>query len=121
MDALSFLLAQLNPSSPLPTPQPAPKEPILSPEITLILAACGGVALLLFLWASVFRRRRPQDPHLRPLQPGTVLGSGDPGHHRHSGRRRHRRRHHRELKRNPTLQETGGLPPPRPDDQLPAA
>ena len=35
------------------------------------------------------------------------------------GRRRRARREHRE--RNPTLAETGGLPPPRPDGCPPAA
>ena len=36
---------------------------------------------------------------------------------RHRRRKRRRRRDHRQ--RNPSLSETGGLPPPRPDDQLP--
>ncbi len=35
----------------------------------------------------------------------------------HRRRKRRRRRDHRQ--RNPSLSETGGLPPPRPDDQLP--
>ncbi len=35
----------------------------------------------------------------------------------HRRRKRRRRRDHR--LRNPSLSETGGLPPPRPDDQLP--
>lgn len=36
---------------------------------------------------------------------------------RHRRRKRRRRRDHRP--RNPPLSQTGGLPPPRPDDQLP--
>ncbi|MCX8107768.1 MAG: hypothetical protein N3G20_03080, partial [Verrucomicrobiae bacterium] len=42
-------------------------------------------------------------------------GAEDFSHRRH--RRRRRRREHRP--RNPTLAETGGLPPPRQTDQLP--
>ena len=91
-------------------------------EGVIIFSALGLVTLLILLWAIFFRRRRRK--HHRhdyplsdvrqavtcPLGP-TVNGATIESPRRH-GRRRQRRSH---LPRNPTLAETGGLPPIRPE------
>lgn len=73
----------------------------------------GGLAILgiiLFLWAYLIRK------------PQTVSSSSSSRSGSHRGlfsRRRKKRRHSRnrtQWQRNPTLAETGGLPPPRDDD-----
>lgn len=91
------------------------------------LIVLGAVALVLAIvlgWALLFRHRRRR-----------AARREDRRHRRHSfaknaakgvaeikqlvkeHQHRRRRRHHRP--RNPTLAETGGLPPPRSDDQPP--
>lgn len=77
----------------------------------LILAgACVLVILGLLIWAAFFRkakkkRRRIAHPH------GWQKDTAPRSKHRHHRRNRD---HPAELPRNPTLAETGGLPPVRP-------
>ncbi len=76
-------------------------------EVVAIVAAVSLLTLLLLVWASYFRRRRRRHSHHH---------AHDHGEQRqHSGHRRRRRHRHggKETKRNPTLAETGGLPPAR--------
>ena len=77
-----------------------------------------AIGLVLFLWAYFKFRKKPgvefgpgKSEHEIPARIDPVRSS--------SGRRRkrHRRRDHRP--RNPTLNQTGGLPPPRGDGELP--
>lgn len=75
-------------------------------SVTLVLGAALVVGLILFL-AVYWWKRQPGDE--------TVSASGIP-HHR--GKRRKRLRAHRP--RNPTLAETGGLPPLRDDGPPPS-
>lgn len=74
-----------------------------------VVVAGLGVALLLFLWAYL---RRPGRKTLVSRAGLTVHApEGDPVAEK---RRRRRRKLKREpLPRNPTLAETGGLPPPK--------
>ena len=119
-DHLVYFFAQSETTSPLPVAPGTPRESILSREVPMILCLAAALAAVLLLWAVFVRRRRHPDPHVRALQPGLPPGTedSDSGHHRHRHRRHHRKRTH-ELKRNPTLHETGGLPPLRPDDEAP--
>ena len=81
-----------------------------------------AIGVLLFVWAY-FRYRKKEDvetrrsgsDHKREAADPKPDESADP--ERRRVRKRRRRRDHRP--RNPSLQQTGGLPPPRPDDQLP--
>jgi hypothetical protein len=70
-------------------------------EVWIVLLALAAVAALLFVGVLLLRKRSRSS--------GGIHSQG-------SGRRR--RREHRP--RNPTLAETGGLPPRRPLDQPPA-
>jgi hypothetical protein len=81
-------------------------------DALLILGAGFVLALLLFLWAYLKRKK-----HRRSQFGSPVLTKGDK--HSSSGRQRVRRRrpnHPGNLPRNPTLGETGGLPPIRPEE-----
>ncbi len=100
--------------------------PVLPPGSSLeshaleILAVIGG-AVLVFLagivWAVYFRKthhhhhhhhRQPEtvEAETAPVEP-PLASEFEPRRHRHRRRRREHRR------RNPTLAETGGLPPAR--------
>jgi hypothetical protein len=87
-------------------------------ELPLLLGALLGVALLLFVWAF-FIRKRPKHSRgsliLTRAAHSAEAVSAD-------GRRRRRKRrpeHPDNWGRNPTLGETGGLPPVRPEDSAP--
>lgn len=126
------LLPALLASAPAPpdaTPQIA--VPGISRDALLILVVCSGLGVLLLLlafwwWQSRRRHRRHHHHHHRhrsgtsaapeiPAEGADAAETGDStaAHHH----RRRRRRSHRG--RNPTLAETGGLPPPRPEGQAP--
>jgi hypothetical protein len=110
-----------------PTPEDLyPKGTFLDPgtkEGLIVLGATCVVALAVMAWAALYvRKRRRHGRHAHGHRGQSVgaealeavqssPGNGEVHHHR---RRRKRRRDHRP--RNPTLAETGGLPPVRPDD-----
>jgi hypothetical protein len=80
------------------------------------------LALALFIWAYFLRRkrhrlhaRRKHSPPLSQYNAGKVVTVLQGGRRRR--KRYRRRREHRP--RNPTLAETGGLPPIRSEDQPP--
>ena len=117
---LTFLLAAaggLNPFEPPPLEyQPTRIFGVTMRDAFLIVGAALVLGLVLFLWVYLTRKDRRH----RAEYDGQVLMQSDGAPHRH--RRRRRRRHHRGEdrpeggRRNPTLQETGGLPPVRPDE-----
>ena len=99
-------------------------------EVLVLLGAVGVVTLVVLLWA-VYLRKRPSDrshrhrhQHHHHSAPSDTRSSNnddsfESGERRYR-RKRRRRREHRP--RNPTLAETGGLPPmrtERPSDPLP--
>jgi hypothetical protein len=75
-----------------------------------VIAAALGVVALVLLWAVFIRkpnRRRERGQLLeKPVERSS--GKEDPSNHKSSRRRRRREKHR---PRNPTLAETGGLPP----------
>lgn len=97
-------------------------------ELLLLLGAVSIVTLCIFIWAVYFRKRPRQHSHRhhhhRPesrSETSVSSASADnPDPERRYRKKRRRRREHRP--RNPTLAETGGLPPmrtERPVDPLP--
>jgi FtsZ-interacting cell division protein ZipA len=100
-------------------------------ELLMVLGAVSVVTLFIFIWAAYFRKRPRQHSHRRDHQhhrsdeqtnaegaPTSVESEQD--NERRYRKKRRRRREHRP--RNPTLAETGGLPPLRPErpsDPLP--
>ncbi len=91
-------------------------------EMMLILGVALALAAALIGWAFFVRKRRPTDPHLRAIEAGPVTDKNAPAEPRRHHRRHRRHRHHgSHSHRNPSLQETGGLPPLRPEEESPQA
>ncbi len=88
---------------------------IFGTDITIVLAVLLGIAAIIFFWAF-FLRKKPT--HARGSLVVQRADKGGREAHTPSGRRRRKRRtdHPSEWGRNPTLSETGGLPPPRPEE-----
>jgi hypothetical protein len=111
MNHLSFFLAQID-----------AKESLLGDlhkagssrgGLTPLFVAVGIVTLLVLFWA-IFIRKRPDETSRRytyPSRDAKSSGSRNDGESRGKDRRRRRKRKRRSL--NPTLAETGGLPPIR--------
>jgi hypothetical protein len=101
--------------------QPRPPWDGLTLKSLMMPGALGLVTLLLLCWAAFFRKRRRQHSHRHhhhhPRSSGQFESSGaDAGQGQEGQRKRRRRRRRREHRpRNPTLAETGGLPPVRTD------
>lgn len=87
------------------------KSTVSRSGLTLLFAALGIVTVLLLTWA-IFLRKRPLQRSRRFSYSSADSVSKDnfSPSAAHQGRRRRRRRRR---PRNPTLAETGGLPPPR--------
>jgi hypothetical protein len=88
----------------------------LGGDTGLVLGAIALLVLVLLFWVA-FLRQRPT--HQRGSLVVTRARKGENARYGSSGRRRRRRRrpdHPDNLGRNPTLGETGGLPPPRPEE-----
>jgi len=113
------LLAAANPldNNPLPDAQPSHLFGLRLHDLLLILGVAVALGLVLFLWVYLTHKGRRHSSHAlsKPIyraekQP-TDAASG-----KKMRMRRKRRRHPDNLPRNPTLGETGGLPPVRPDE-----
>ena len=86
-------------------------------DIGLIVGAALLVSLGVVIWATVFRKRRR---HRKPVQIMGADRSADPDESSSSRRRRRGQKGGgRYSRRNPTLAETGGLPPVRSDADEP--
>jgi ABC-type nickel/cobalt efflux system permease component RcnA len=79
-------------------------------EIGLVLGAALLIAVFGMIWARYLRQSRRR----RHTRSQTIMGAGQGEH----SIRRHRH-HERYTHRNPTLAETGGLPPVRDDVSSP--
>jgi hypothetical protein len=116
----SCLLAQLDGLNPLNPTAPVTKGTgLLFMDIMVIIATGLALGLMLLLWARYYVRQRKRHSHRHehradPL-PGVSLDGPEGDEERdHHGRRRRKRRLRRDHRpRNPTLAETGGLPPPK--------
>jgi hypothetical protein len=89
---------------------------IFGADLTLVLGSALALAAVLFFWAF-FVRKKPKQMR------GALVLERAPKHsketHGTSGRRKRRKRrpdHPENWGRNPTLGETGGLPPTRSDE-----
>jgi hypothetical protein len=81
-------------------------------NLTLLFTAFGVVTLLILVWAIFIRKRRDDSSRRYSYPPRDSIkdNTGELG--AKIGRRRRRRKRR---SRNPTLAETGGLPPIRAD------
>ncbi len=114
----SGFLAQMDGLNPLNPTAPVTKSTgLVFLDVLVILATALVLGIVLLLWARYYvRKRRRRRHHHRheheahsssPLVP--TVEDEELHHDGHRHRKRRRRRDHRP--RNPTLGETGGLPP----------
>ncbi|MDX1951569.1 MAG: hypothetical protein SFY81_05260 [Verrucomicrobiota bacterium] len=96
------------------TAQPTKLSGYYAKDFFLIIGA--GILLLagLLFWAFYIRGPKEEKRTDRPFSHLDEKNEGEEGSTRRKRRRKHRRREHRS--RNPTLAETGGLPPLRKHD-----
>ena len=114
MLSLARLLAQAV-ETPLPVPPIGDGSLSGWREAVYALIAAFVVGGALVFWAVYIRKR----PRGLSGSGSRVLHESSDQDGEHSGRRRRRKRkdnHPDNFPRNPTLSETGGLPPVRPDD-----
>jgi hypothetical protein len=116
MNLVMILAAQVPEALPELTPTSRP----VGSDITLVLFAIGALVAVIFLWVVFIRgpKKHPDEANRKPLgvtaKPAVTVT--DDGRERHRKKKRMRRRDHRD--RNPTLAQTGGLPPPRDPQQI---
>jgi len=86
----------------------------------MLLALVIGLLVggLLFIWVYL-RHRKKVDKERSKEFSRFKPSSGGSSSTSEGGQRRRRRRRRPHRPRNPSLQQTGGLPAPRPDDELP--
>ena len=113
----NLLLSAVTSDIQLPSGLDAGARNTLGGALPVVAAALVVLAVLL-LWAVFLRKPARRRERGRLLEKNTVAPkpSTDQGSGKSSGRRRRRRETHRP--RNPTLSETGGLPPLGAGDQL---
>jgi hypothetical protein len=85
-------------------------------DALLMLGILVVLASLLFFWAY-YVRRRPREKNGVPIISTRETQEDQDGRKRVRMRRKRRRHHPDNFPRNPTLGETGGLPPLRPDEE----
>ncbi len=89
--------------------------------VGLTIALVVGFVLVLLVYLRFRKKTDEQDQErLSQIVRGQSRSSstrGEEGSSGHRSRKRRRRRAHRS--RNPSLSETGGLPPVRPEDEIP--
>lgn len=117
MISFPVLLAQTKtPDLPELTPGARP----ITSDLTLILGSIIVVVVLLVLWVVFIRgpKKHPEERNRKPIQATArpTVSVTEDGRERHRKKRRVRRRDHRD--RNPTLAQTGGLPPPRDPEEI---
>ena len=96
-------------------------------EMLTLFGAVGVVTLLVVIWAAYIRKRPKSHSHRYHYpsdeqETSSSSSGGDPQENGEKRYRRKRRRRREHRPRNPTLAETGGLPPLRsehPSDPLP--
>jgi len=119
----SFFAAALNPVEVIPVPDaPGSLFGYGMREVMLVLGVAVILGLVLFLgvyFSYKNRRHHSSGQHLsRPIY-RAEKGAAKPDSRKVRIKRK-RRDHPDNLPRNPTLGETGGLPPIRPEDEPPA-
>jgi hypothetical protein len=92
-------------------------------DIFLVLAAILALTLVLLVWAKYLRKSKSSRSRSRTVSTAPVAKTEDSETEGHSRRRRrrHKRRRQDFRDRNPTLAETGGLPPLRSEGQPPTS
>ncbi len=110
MERISFILAQIDIQDSL-VPN-LHKSGLSRSGMAALFAACAIVTFLVLCWA-IFIRKRPDDSSRRYTYPSRDSKGNKTGNNSESKTGRRGRRRRKRRSRNPTLAETGGLPPIR--------
>ena len=88
-------------------------------EVITLFSILFAVAILVFVCAAIFRKKKEKIGwrHSPPVKAGPGMNEARKSKFHFPWQHRHHRRQHRP--RNPTLAETGGLPPIRKDGSSP--
>jgi len=119
---LPFLAAALNPldNNPIPDAQPSKLFGLGARDLILIVGVAVVLGLILFLWAYFTHKDGRHSSTHRLSRPITRAKKMTPEEKaeaaRHVRIKKRRREHPDNLPRYPTLGETGGLPPIRPEE-----
>jgi hypothetical protein len=114
---LLVLLAQADPLDKVLKPDaPSKTSSFTLQDGLMVMGITAGLAVILFLW--VYFTRRKSGRHLESSAKALYRAEKvSPDHLSRRGKLRKRRRDHPDnLPRNPTLGETGGLPPVRSEE-----
>src|SRR5687767_5604514 len=90
-----------------------------SRDLLLGILASSLLALTLFIWAYLRFQKKRQKAEARDFGRLTSQSTSNSSSNDGESPKRKRRRRRAHRPRNPSLQQTGGLPPPRPEDQPP--
>jgi hypothetical protein len=112
MERIAFFLAQIDVKDSL-VPD-LHKSGLSRGGLTALFAACGIVTFLILCWA-IFIRKRPDDSSRRYTYPSRDSKGNHAENVSEAKTDRRSRRRRKRRSRNPTLAETGGLPPIRSD------
>lgn len=118
---LLALAGPLN-ASPLPDVQPSHLFGLRLRDILLVAGVALVIGLVLFLWVYLTHKNRRQHRSSQTVSKPIYRAEKESPEASSSNRmkvRKKRRRHPDNLPRNPTLGETGGLPPIRPEEPPP--
>lgn len=121
---MNLMLAATSPldrlqTLPQPTSGPRPETGLVTRELLLVSGAVLLVVLILVVWAIYLRKPKRGRTHSPVLMDRDKSQSSSESRHSGRFRRRFRRRRRPHRSRNPTLADTGGLPPARGDDVAP--
>jgi len=91
-------------------------------DMSIVMLLIGLIVVSIIVWAVFIRgpRKHPEEINRPKLgtNPNPNVTITEDGRERHKKKHRQRRRDHRQ--RNPTLDQTGGLPPPRDPQESPS-
>lgn len=119
MKTLPFLIASALPSDvDMLKGGAKPANPqIWGADITVVLAIALGVSAILFFWVFFIRSKPTHARGSLVVSRKRKRGDKEPVEDTTARRRKRRRGDHPDnWSRNPTLSETGGLPPARPEE-----
>jgi hypothetical protein len=116
IDKFALIAAATPDLEELTSGQTPSKTPMFGPmvrDISLILAAVVLLTAVLIYWAAYVRKPKGRNSRSRNASSASHEVAPRPAEKSSSSRRRRRRRRRDHRPRNPTLAETGGLPPPK--------
>jgi hypothetical protein len=116
------ILAAATPPTLKDLPDSSTGSRLVASDLSIVMGLIGLLLVALVVWAWFIRgpKKHPEEANRGSLQSNRKpeVTVTDDGRERHRKKKRVRRRDHRH--RNPTLDQIGGLPPPRDPQESPS-